>query len=344
MSKIKMNLQVSAGYQYALILRQDGSLYGIGNNQSGQISDSYQHQITQPFLITTHAKAFSAGCNYSIYITENRDVKLVGNGKYTEKFSGFINAQDVYACTNENIFLIEDSLGRWLAFGDNNDGKITASKTECLYQFPEENYKSSYYNAYGTEGPDKALNSMGGGSYVKKRGYEEKYEQIVRTDIFRDLSKEYGEENLLIELNEIGKGECKYDDGMGGNYSFFWDTKYAPRIMRKTFSIFRPTECDYKSIIHLDKDISEDVPANTEKIVTVGIFTFILKRNNELSVLNHSSQKETFLLDEVYDMSMTNTAVIISKRNGEFLFGTEEQVSLFYSDWDIKHLNTYIIS
>lgn len=344
MSKIKMDLQVSAGYRYALILRQDGSLYGIGNNKSGQISDSHQNQITQPFLITTHAKAFSAGCNYSIYITENRDVKLVGNGKYTEKFSGFINAQDVYACTNENIFLIEDSLGRWLAFGDNNDGKITASKTECLYQFPEENYIGPHIDSYGTEGLESFIESRGGSGFIKKMCDEEKYKEIVRTDIFRNLSKEYGEENLLIELNEIGNGEGKCTGGMGDNFSLFRDTKYAPRIMRKTLSIFRPTECDYKSIIHPDKDISEDVTANTEKIVTVGIFTFILKRNNELSVLNHSSQKETFLLDEVYDMSMTNTAVIISKRNGEFLFGTEEQVSLFYSDWDIKHLNTYIIS
>lgn len=349
MSKIKMTLQVSAGYQYALILKQDGSLYGIGNNYSGQISDSDQKQIMHPFLMATHTKAFAAGCNYSIYIAENGDVKLVGNGEYTEKFSGFKNAQDVYACSNENIFLIEDSLGRWLAFGDNHDGKITASKTECIYQFPEEDYNGESLQVYGTAGPDRALQNRGGVSQVKcrfnKEKYEEeKYKEIVRTDIFRDLSKIYGEKNLLIDLNEIGEGECKYTTNYGG-FSFFWNTKWAPRIMRKTLSMYNPIECDYNSIIHPDKDVSEDALANNaERAVTVGMYTFNLRRNNELFVFNHNSQKETFLLDEVYDMSMTDNAVIISKLNCEFLFGSEEQTSRFYSDLDLKHLNTYTIS
>lgn len=327
-----------------MVLRQDGSLYGIGNNQSGQISDSNQKQILTPHLMAIHTKAFAAGCNYSIYITENGDVKLVGNGKYTEKFGGFNNAQDVYACSDENIFLIEDSLGRWLAFGDNRHGKISTLKTECLYQFPEEDFTGSILNMHGTEGPDKALETGGGAGRVSSKCDHDKYEQVTRTDIFRDLSKIYGEENLFVELNEIGQGKCKCNSSMGGYYSFFWSTKYAPRIMRKTFSIYNPIECDYDSIIHSAENISGNVLAAAEKTVTVGLFTFILKRNNELVVFNHDSQKETILSDEVYDMSMTDNAVIISKLNGEFLFGMKEQVSLFYSDWDVKHLNTYVIS
>lgn len=106
MSKIKITLQVSAGYGYALILKQDGSLYGIGDNSSGQICDSSQRQISPPAPVAAHVKAFAAGCNYSIYVTESGEVKLAGNGKYTERFSGFQNAQDVYARSDENVLII----------------------------------------------------------------------------------------------------------------------------------------------------------------------------------------------------------------------------------------------
>lgn len=343
MSKIKIALQVSAGYRYALILKQDGSLYGIGDNSSGQICSSGQSRISPPAPVAAHVKAFAAGCNYSIYVTESGEVKLVGSGKYTERFPGFQNAQDVYARSGENVFLIEDSHGKWFAFGDNLTGKITSLKAECLYQFPEEAYTDPPCYIYGTEGPDKALQNGGGASRVHNECSHEKYQAVVRTAIFQNLSKIYGSENLTVDLNETGKGTCRYNSGAGGNYSFVWDTTYAPRIMRDTRSIYNPTECDYDSIADSADSISDVSFPDAEKIVTVDTFTFILKGNNKLSVLNHNSHEETFLLDDIYDISMTHNCVIISKLDGKVLFGAEESASLFYRDWDIGHLNAYTV-
>lgn len=343
MSKIKIALQVSAGYRYALILKQDGSLYGIGDNSSGQICDSSQRQISPPAPVAAHVKAFAAGCNYSIYVTESGEVKLAGNGKYTERFSGFQNAQDVYARSDENVFLIEDSHGKWFAFGENPIGNITALKTECLYQFPEKAYNNPPCHIYGTEGPDKALQNGGGVDRVHSECNRETYQAVVRTEIFQNLSKIYGSENLTVDINETGEGTCSHDSGMGADYSFVWNTTYAPRIMRKTLSIYNPTECDYGSIVNSADSMSAGSFPDAEKTVTVDTLTFILKKNSELSVFNHNSHEEKFLLDDIYDISMTCNCVIISKLDGKVLFGAEKSASLFYSDWDISHLNAYTV-
>lgn len=343
MSKFKVSFKVDAGSAHALILKQNGELYGIGENDFGRSIYSFTSQIHEPILLTRGVKAFAAGCDYSIYVTESGSVKLIGNGKYTERFAGFERAQDVAAWSDKNVFFIEDNMDRWYCFGDNSDGKIAGFKRETLYQFPEKTYVGDPFKIMAANvgsGPNVALLSRGGTDAYNNDLDDKVNASLMRSDTYRRLSAEYGEENLVVEVNKIGKEDYNCHTH-SDSFTLEWKSKYAPRIMRKNFSIYKPLECNHNSMVSLEKctDISD--MQYVEKTVAVGANTFILRNNGELSVLKHDNKKETVILDEVFDMSMTDNVVIISKMNGEILFGMKAQASEFYREYGIKHLQTF---
>jgi|GEM_PF-3948864 len=137
--------KVSSGWDHALILDKDGKLYGMGNNDSGQLDPSLADgYIYTPHCIAQNVKSASAGYNYSVYVTNDGDVHILGSGEFAEKFTGFKNARQVYALKNDDVFWIEDDDCRLYAFGNNTSGQICKSESMKIHQYGQE---SCYYCA-----------------------------------------------------------------------------------------------------------------------------------------------------------------------------------------------------
>lgn len=116
---------------YKLILFKN-KLYGIGDNSYGQISDEYTDHFTGKHLISDNVISAVAGKKYSVYVTIDGEVKIVGRGALAVNFTGFSGASKVYTA-GDDTFIIFASDGRIFAFGNNTDCQIKEKSTETVY-------------------------------------------------------------------------------------------------------------------------------------------------------------------------------------------------------------------
>ncbi|MDE7432566.1 MAG: hypothetical protein K2N34_11735, partial [Lachnospiraceae bacterium] len=139
----KMTPRVYAGCNHVLILTGKGALYGIGKNDSGQLGIHEKKEFTAPHLLARNVKSAAAGYDYSIYVTNEGEVKLLGIGEYAERFKGFSNAEEVFARNDRNVFWIKDANGQIYAFGENID-ILGNREPHLLYQFSMEMLDVTY--------------------------------------------------------------------------------------------------------------------------------------------------------------------------------------------------------
>lgn len=106
-----------------MLILHDGNLYGIGCNYRGEISDDDVEVYKEPHLMATNVISADTTDGYSIYVTSDGEVKLVGRGELSDNFRGFKGAKRVYAA-KYSLFYIVDNNGLIYGFGDNSSEKI----------------------------------------------------------------------------------------------------------------------------------------------------------------------------------------------------------------------------
>jgi len=136
-------LRIFAGHPGVLILMFNGDLYGYGNNDTGAFGEeNYGILLTKPQLIAENVKSAALGYNFSIYLTKEGKVELLGkrrnvpsrvrspeildavNVPFRERFQGIPDADEVYASGSNDIFWVKYKNGKLGVWGTNTDGQI----------------------------------------------------------------------------------------------------------------------------------------------------------------------------------------------------------------------------
>ncbi len=124
-------MKIFDGVNYTLAL-DNNKLYGFGNNQNRQISNESVSEYKKFHFIADNVISAAASRDYSVYITENGEVKIQGKGELAKHFAGFSGAAKVFA-TQDDQFIIITNNGEFYVFGNNINGQIKEKSTETVY-------------------------------------------------------------------------------------------------------------------------------------------------------------------------------------------------------------------
>jgi hypothetical protein len=121
---------IAVGFDYSLLLKSDGSLWGMGDNYSGSLGDGTIEttpNVPTPSLLTNQVSAIASGNNQSLVIKSDGSLWAVGGDGYGQLGDGF-SYQIPFPATGmpEQIYpRPQPVLARDLPFG--NDLQITAT-------------------------------------------------------------------------------------------------------------------------------------------------------------------------------------------------------------------------
>jgi alpha-tubulin suppressor-like RCC1 family protein len=138
---------VSAGDEFSLALKRDGSLWGWGNNREGEIGDGTSTDRSSPVRVgeLTNVKAVAAGSIHTLALLANGTVWAsgynaegeLGDGTNANRFSpapvnGLTGVKAIAAGDSHSLALLAD--GTVKAWGDNSVGQIGDGTTEGRYE------------------------------------------------------------------------------------------------------------------------------------------------------------------------------------------------------------------
>lgn len=189
-----------------LILTADGILYGSGWDITFPYSVDYSEEkakAAEPVKIAENVISASAGYNYALYVTEDGLLHFVGDAglPFKERFSFDGKIKEVFAEPDRDVFSLIDEKGVKYVWGDNhceyimpsehiihavvNDQKITLHDGQMIWEYKKNGKecrsKGLLLNFHDSE-------KLG---IIKKR--------LGQTQMFKDLSKEYGADNIFFK-------------------------------------------------------------------------------------------------------------------------------------------------
>lgn len=191
------NPQVFAGARHFLILLGSGDLYAVGDNGSDAYGADLPRKLTEPVRIARNVKHAAAGENHTVYITQDKEVKIIGNSDLADRFRCDLRAEYVFS-NGSDTFYLEAEDGKWYGFGDNENSQITPRNRQCVKSFEERTIHflrrwiwsgnfylhtptDARYNEYIYGEKDDALTPIQNGQW------------------YRSLVKEHGERNIVAE-------------------------------------------------------------------------------------------------------------------------------------------------
>lgn len=257
MSKKKIKA-VSAGGYHALILTEDGVVYGAGD-----IPVSGKH-YEAPVKMLEGVKAAAAGLNYSIFLMKNDDILVKGELQgvnMDEPFDGRIfhiaDAVEVYASPLADAFWVRDKNDRLFAFGCNYEnvtgefrGMFKPRIKESVYDndFMQVKFEhkdvDNFYGQHGTKTID--LDSMGYRLSRKPQG-RKAYDQLINylkkdNEEYHRSEKIYGRGNVFKSTSpEKAKGIRV----ITGKNSYIDSFTFDFHIVHINNFYYEPVECDF---------------------------------------------------------------------------------------------------
>lgn len=124
LSSASLNLQavtpaISAGGEYSLFLKSDGSVWATGENGYGQLGDGTTINRTRPQRVMTGVKAISAGRSHSLFLKTNGTVWAagynsdgrLGDGTFTDRLypvQVIAGVKAISAGWGHSLFLMND--------------------------------------------------------------------------------------------------------------------------------------------------------------------------------------------------------------------------------------------
>lgn len=197
--------RIFAGKTGVLILMSNGDLYGYGNNDSGIFGEeNYGIMLTKSQLVAKNVKSAALGYNFSIYLTEDGKVELLGKSyiPLRERFQGISDADEVYASGRKDIFWVKYKNGKLGVWGDNTDGGIAE-----VTKLPLGEYERivEEYDKCATREWMVNTQSYGNSKIVDKTynswtspAMEEIEREIQEKDEFRMYAEKYSAANIII--------------------------------------------------------------------------------------------------------------------------------------------------
>lgn len=191
------NPQVFAGNAHFLILLRSGDLYAVGNNCNGSCGADLPRELTEPVRIARNVKHAAAGENHTVYITQDKEVKIIGNSDLADRFRCDLRAEYVFS-NGSDTFYLEDENRVWYGFGDNEDSQITPKNRQCVKSFEERtiHFQRRYFWSRTWHCYTQQYNRH----YVDINGEkDDALTPILNGQWYRSLVKEHGERNIVAE-------------------------------------------------------------------------------------------------------------------------------------------------
>lgn len=324
--------KVFAGYAHALILFASGELYGIGNNDSGQLGAGADRYVEEPCLIARQVKSAAAGYNYSVYVTRDKEVKMLGTGRFAEYFQGFSGAEEVFADGTRDIFFIKAEDGRLLAFGDNNVESIVPRSEQEVYRFQDERVEVSHWAftssmSIGTTGFSSWTNYYDDDEELRKLLIQ----NLTEKEVYKEQVRLHSEDNLTLNLELISEE----DKGTQNSGNYRQARTYRPSIVLYNKIIYDPIPVGR---IYAEEPVYEGcgllVETNEEwkrlmgpEIKKLVCFRFslwmVLEKNGKLYCTSFGwsdERKDIFLKKDVYDVSAGMKRLILTDYSGDVYY------------------------
>ncbi len=189
-----------------LILTADGILYGSGWDITFPYGVDYSEEkakAAEPVKIAENVISASAGYNYALYVTEDGLLHFVGDSglPFRERFYFDGKIKEVFAEPDRDVFSLFDEKGDKYVWGDNhceyimpsehiihdvvNDQKITLHDGKMIWEYKKDG-KECRSKGELLNYPDSDRLGI-----LKKR--------LGQTQMFKDLSKEYGADNIFFK-------------------------------------------------------------------------------------------------------------------------------------------------
>ena len=189
--------QVFAGTKHFLILLGSGDLYTVGYNWSDACGADLPRVLTEPVRIARNVKHAAAGEKHTVYITQDKEVKIIGNSDLADRFRCDLRAEHVFS-NGSDTFYLEAEDGKWYGFGDNENSQITPQNRQCVKSFEERTihfqrryvWSRSWYLYTPT---DERINEYIDGEK------DDALTPIQNGQWYRSLVKEHGERNIVAE-------------------------------------------------------------------------------------------------------------------------------------------------
>nr|AGS53584.1 hypothetical protein [uncultured bacterium contig00070] len=242
--------KVFAGYDHALILKENGDLYGLGSNSSGQLgSRSAKKDYYSPNLVAKNVKAAAAGYNSTVIVDKNGSVSLIGDTELSERFKGFEGeAETVYARPDMDSYCIKDKNEDFYVFGCAAGCKITdivldaspKEKEVVLHAFPEEKCIITYrYQCIMTTYGQRLIDDNVHNDEHTQR--QKIIDKLKDSQIYKEYSGKYGPQNVKLELKKI-----KTDIKNKSAEKNIEEETVSPEIHLKTVMIYTPEKYNFE--------------------------------------------------------------------------------------------------
>jgi alpha-tubulin suppressor-like RCC1 family protein len=108
---------VGGGGYFTYYIKNDGTLYGMGNGNSGQLSDKYQNNTIEPIVIDTNVTYAVGGNQYGLYIKSDKTLYGMGYndywqlGNYVLPFNMYYTDQTGWTTDGTDKFNFSDNSG-----------------------------------------------------------------------------------------------------------------------------------------------------------------------------------------------------------------------------------------
>jgi alpha-tubulin suppressor-like RCC1 family protein len=80
---------IAAGSFHSLFLKNDGSLWGMGQNNYGQLGDGHNYNTNRPEqIVASNVTAIAAGCLHSLFLKSDGSLWSMGQNNYGQLGDG----------------------------------------------------------------------------------------------------------------------------------------------------------------------------------------------------------------------------------------------------------------
>ena len=108
---------VGGGDDFTYYIKNDNTLYGMGNGNDGQLSDKYENDVIEPILIDTDVTYAVGGNEFGLYIKSDKTLYGMGYnyywqlGKYALPFSMYYTDATGWTIEGTDEFIFTDDYG-----------------------------------------------------------------------------------------------------------------------------------------------------------------------------------------------------------------------------------------
>ena len=345
MKKNNESVQVFASDSGGLILKENGDLYACGDNICHRFGiDEDFIPFSTPKLILKNVKHAALSIENLLYIDTYDEVHMLGDNQYSRCFTGFKNAEKVFALGF--AFLIKSKDGNMYGFGKNAPFSTEYKRFSGVFQPAVEIPVCDPVTAEIKIHP--SFESL---AEVHNRHILKFEETIFETMTFSIIRMKYPKKRLFPKLLIESEQLVSTENPTSPNSSDCMQTysvTYQPIVWYMDEEIYTPvlythdgynqSFCYAGCMFAPFKEQEFAGFKHIKKAASIHLTDIMLLTDNTLHVIT-GKDKSLLYMTEVEDISAFGNLILVSKTNGQVLYGTDKSSILLKKSLFKKELN-----